>query len=290
MFRSAPKPETITIAIQPTEASSEIASRAQQLEAFLESRVGVDIKIYVPTAYASVVEAVRFGNAQVAFMSAWPAAIANKLAGAEIVLAEVREVVIGEDKRNEPFYFSYWVVHKDSPFNSLSELRGKKVCFPSQISTSGYVFPVARLVELGLITTPEGGEANPSDFFGEVVFGGGYGQCWTALSVGQADVAVIAGDVSETLYRTVIDGTRVLEQQGPIPSHAVVFSKDFKDPLRTKLIDALQELGSPDLRDMMRKFISGIFVNFKTTTTSEHLAGLQEALDLSGFKFTERLG
>src|SRR3989304_1103072 len=74
-----------------------------------------------------------------------PAVLARKHAGAELALAEVRDVVIGEEKVERPFYFSYWVVPKDSPYTSLQDLKGKRVAFPSPLSTSGYVFPMARL-------------------------------------------------------------------------------------------------------------------------------------------------
>ena len=132
--------------------------------------------------------------------------------GAEVVLAEIREVSIGDEKTEEPFYFSYWVVPKDSPYASLEDLRGKKVAFPSQLSTSGYVAPLARLVELGLVEQPEeGNAADPSDFFGEVIYAGGYSQAWEALKAGQVDVAIIAGDVPADLYDEVLvrdDGAR----------------------------------------------------------------------------------
>ena len=282
-------PSKLVIAIQPTEAASEIAPRAKQLEEFLEARVGVDVEIYVPTSYAAVVEAIRFGNADVAFMSAWPSYLANRLAGAEVLLAEVREVTIDLEKRNEPFYFSYWVVPKNSPVSSLDELRGAKACFPSPISTSGYVFPVAKMVELGLIPRPGNGEADPRAFFGEVVYAGGYGQCWASLKAEQVDVSIIAGDVSEKLYNEVRANTKVLQEQGPVPSHAVVFGPGLREPMKSKLIDALLESDDTALRDTMRKLVSGIFVSFKATTTAEHIAGLQKALELTNLKFTERL-
>lgn len=280
----------IVLAVQPTEGVSDILGRAKQIESFLESRVGADIEIYIPTTYAAVIEAIRFGNAHAAFMSAWPSYLANKLASAEVVLAEVREVIIDQEKREEPFYFSYYVVSRDKPYSSLAELRGKILTVPSPFSTSGYVVPLARLVELGLIPKPVTGEADPRKFFGDVIFAGGYAQAWQALRLGQADVAVIAGDVSEKLYREVLENTRIIEKQGPIPSHAVVFGKELSEPLRTKLIDALIELGEQEHRELMRQFVSAIFVGFKRTTTEEHLAGLMQSLELTKLKFTERIG
>ncbi len=280
---------TLVIAVQPTATQEELSGQASELEGFIEDRVDADVVLRFPTSYAGVIEALRFGHADAAFMGAWPAALANQHAEAEVVLAEVREVIIGEEKTEEPFYFSYWVVAQDSPYLSIEDLRGKKVAFPSQISTSGYVAPMARLLELGLISTEQGETPDPNEFFSETFFAGGYSQAWEALKAGQVDASIIAGDVPEELYREVLANTRVIEQQGPIPSHAVVFSKELKDPLRTDLLEALMELGDPDHRDLMRRFVSGIFVRFEPATTDEHLSSLIEYLDATGFAFTEQI-
>ena len=282
--------QQLVIAVQPTATQEELSAQAGELEAFLEDRVEADIEIRFPTSFGGVIESLDFGHANAAFMSAWPASLANKRAEAEVVLAEIREVSIGDQKAEEPFYFSYWVVPKDSPYNSLEELRGKKAAFPSQLSTSGYVAPLAKLVELGLVQQPEEDKAvNPEEFFGEVLFAGGYSQGWEALKAGQVDVAIIAGDVPAELYDKVLGATKVLEEQGPIPSHAVVFSKDFEDPLRTQLKEALLELGAEEHRELMRKFVSGIFVSFEETTTDEHLASLNDFLDETNVAFQETL-
>jgi phosphonate transport system substrate-binding protein len=286
-----PTEEKVVVAIQPTGTPEAVREASIELEKFLEQRLGVDVEIYVPTTYAAVVESLRFDHADVGFMSAWPSFLASKLAGGEIALAELREVVIGQENRNETFYFSYWVVMNESPYTQLDQLRGKRVCFPSLLSTSGYVAPLAKLVELGFVLRPESGkEADPKQFFSEVSFAGGYTQCWEALRSGHADVMVIAGDVPEKLYREVLAKTKILEQQGPIPSHSVVFSKDLKEPLRSRLIQALLDLGNPDHRPLMRKFISGIFVGFVETNTERHLASLQKYLEETGLKFSEKYG
>ncbi len=174
----------LVVAIQPSVSSDEMLKKAQPLEKFLRDGLGgkTDVQIYVPSSFAAVLEYLRFGHAQVAFMSAWPAQLAVQLAGAEVALAEVREVIHGTKK-------------VEAPYQNLQALKGKTACFLSPISTSGYVAPMGRLVELNLIPTPEGREGDPKAFFKEVLFGGGYGQCVQALKQGQVDVIVIAGDV-----------------------------------------------------------------------------------------------
>ena len=281
------QPQTLVIAIQPTSTPEQLSAQATELEQFLEAQLpGIDVRLKFPTSYAGAIESLRFGHAQAAFMSAWPAVLAHQHAGADVVLAEVREVTVDETTTEAPSYYSYWIVRKDSLVANLRGLQGRKAAFPSQLSTSGYVAPLARLVELGLVNRQDG-PADPKQFFGEVVFAGGYAQAWEALKAGQVDVTVIAGDVPEALYRKVLANTRVLEQQGPIPSHAVVFSKDLQDPLRMQLVNALLQLNDPAHRGLMRKFVSGIFVRFAPATTEQHLGTLHRLLDLTGLEYTE---
>jgi phosphonate transport system substrate-binding protein len=279
----------LVIAVQPTSTPEQLTADAKELREFLSKRLNREVEIVFPMTYAGVVEALRFGHAQAAFMSAWPAQLAVKHAKADVALAEVREVVIGQQKKAETFYFSYWVVAKDSPVERLEQLRGKRAVFPSPLSTSGYVAPLARLVELGLVPRQPGKEADPKAFFGDVRFAGGYAQGWEALKAKQADVTVIAGDVSEKLYREVLAGTKVIEQQGPIPSHAVLFARDLDQAAKTQLRDALLDLGMPEHRGLMRKFISGIFVGFKPTTAEQHLGALDKFLGQTELAFVERL-
>ncbi|MER3419298.1 MAG: phosphate/phosphite/phosphonate ABC transporter substrate-binding protein [Chloroflexota bacterium] len=280
--------DKLVIAVQPTGTPEQLSADAKQIEQFLSQRLNRPVELVFPTSYAGVIEALRFGHAHAAFMSAWPLALAQKHAGAEIALAEIREVVIGDQKTEAPYYYSYWIVRKDSPYQKLEELRGKRAALPSQLSTSGYVAPVARLVELGLLPQ-DGKEADPKRFFGEVIYAGGYAQSWEALKAGQVDVTVIAGDVSESLYREVLANSRVIEQQGPVPSHGVAFARHLDQQSRAELRAALLELGQPENHPLMRKFISGIFVRFQPTTTEEHLGALNRYLDLTQSPFTERL-
>ncbi len=290
-FKPALAQQKLIVAIQPTLASDEMLKKAKPLEKFLNKSLGnnIEVQVYVPSSYAAVVESLRFGHAHVAFMSAWPAQLAVQRGGAEVALAEIRQVIHGSEKVEAPHYYSYWIVPAQSPHENLKSLKGKSACFSSPISTSGFVAPMGRLAELNLIDTPEGKEADPKTFFKEVLFGGGYSQCWQALKQGQVDVTIIAGDVPEKLYKEVLASTRVIEQQGPIPSHAVVLSKELSQPLRSQVIGAISQLGDPEHRGLMRSFISSIFVGFKPTNAVEHLGSLTRYLKLARLKYTERL-
>ncbi len=288
---SLPQKQKIVVAIQPTFAVAEMLEKAKPLERFLEERLrDVDVEVYVPLSQAGVIEALRFGHAHVAFMGPWAAQLAVEMAGAELALAEVREVIVDDQKTEATYYYSYWVVPPASPYTSLAELRGKRACFPSPVSGSGYVGPMGRLVEAKLLHRADGREVDPQQFFGQVLFAGGYGQCWQAMQGGQVDVTVIAGDVPARLYNTVLENSRVIDKQGPMPSHAVLVSKELREPLRSRVVEAIAALGAADHRELMRTFISGIFVGFERSSAEKHLAAFQRYLNLTGLRFTERIG
>ena len=291
---------TVALAVQPAEAVADLTAKSEELRAFLEKETGFDVKVFVPTSPAAVVEALGLGtlgsgNADFALMGALPALVAtlNELAGAaEISLAEVREVADDGKTVEATYYYSYYIVLKDSPISRLEDLRGKKVAFTIPLSTSGFLFPAAELVRKGLVSAPAPGQVFAADdlrkkleteFFKEAVFAGGYAQAWEALKRGQVDAAVIAGDVSKSLYDEVLAGSKVLTKQGPVPSHVLVARKDLDPAVKAKVEDAFLRGGQPEQRDMMRKFVSAIFVRFQPTTWGEHFKGLNEAVGLTGY-------
>jgi phosphonate transport system substrate-binding protein len=207
------RPKRLVIVVNPI-PRDRVAAEAKELEEFLEKRLGIDVEVYFPLNVAATVETLRFGHAHVALgIGALPAALALSVADVEMLLAEVREVIIDDKMVEAPYYYSYWIVRKDSPYQRLEDLRGKRACFSSELSTSGYIFPMYRLVQLGILKPP----VDPKQFFGEVVFGGGYAQCWEALKNGHVDVTIMAGDVPARLYWEAMNGSRPLERQGPYP-------------------------------------------------------------------------
>jgi len=278
LYLTRPPVEKLVIVVNPI-PRERVASEAVELERFLEERLGVDVEIYFPTSVAAIVEALRFGHAHVALgVGSLPAALALYVADVEMPLVEVREVIIDGVAEQAPYYYSYWIVLKDSPYTSLGQLRGRRACFPSELSTSGYIFPMYRLVQLGLLESP----VDPKRFFSEVVFAGGYAQCWEALKRGHVDVTIMAGDVPVDLYWEAINNSRIIESQGPVPAHVVLVSKKLPDDFKRRIVEALKELNNRP--DLMRKFVSAIFVKFEERSVEEHLGPLMEALEGTGLK------
>lgn len=269
---SLAQPQTLTVAFLPQENPERLLPNAKVLSEFLSQQLGMPVKTYIPTDYAAVVEALRAGHAQVALLSAWPYLLASRLGGARIILAEVR--------RGKTYYYSQWYTTVDSGVNRLSDLRGKAVAFTSPSSTSGYLFPMARLVEEGLLSQG----ADPKAFFKEALFAGGYEQALKALARGQV-VAAAASDYAFGLYLSPEEQKRikVITRQGPVPTHGVAVRGDLPSDLVERIKEAFLKLNRPENLKVLKQLYGAEAL--VEVTHDQHVSALQKAADLTGFQF-----
>ncbi|MEM4510131.1 MAG: phosphate/phosphite/phosphonate ABC transporter substrate-binding protein [Pyrobaculum sp.] len=282
--------EKLVFVVNPGVMDRVTVREAEELRKFLEERLGVPVEIYYPTAVPALVEALKFKHAHVALgVGTLVSAIAMKEAEVDMLLVEYRDVVVDDKRVVAPFYYSYFIVLKESPYQTLDELKGKRACFPSETSVSGFVMPMKFLYDNGYIDAA--GIKRPRDLaeklFGEVIFGGGYAQCWEALRTGRVDVTVMAGDVALSLYYEAMNNSRVLRTRdgklavaGPNPSHTVLVRKDLPPELKKKIRDVLLELNQ--MPELMKKYVSAIFVKFEERDPIEHLGPLIKALTQLG--------
>jgi phosphonate transport system substrate-binding protein len=263
------KIEKLIFAFQPQANPQGLSPNVDKLSKYLGDQIGVETKVFLPQTYAAVVEALRAKNADVAYFSGWPYLIAHREANAEILVAEVRE--------GNPYYYSHWYVRSGSGVEELADLRGKDASFTSPTSTSGYLFPTAKLVEEGLL---ESGE-DPAKFFGNVIFAGGYQQSLMALVNGKVDAAA-ASNYAFDLYLSDEQKEQVetLTRQGPVPTHCVAVRGGLPDDLKEKIREALLSLNEPENRELLESVYGA--EKFVPRTHEEHVTALEKALKLAG--------
>jgi phosphonate transport system substrate-binding protein len=207
--QGAEKLEELTVAFMPQEDPQVILGKAENLANYLSQELGMKVKVYVPLSYAATVEAIAQNHAQVAFFSAWPAYLARREVekrGANIfpIAAELRPEILELNPESPvegqlvPGYNSHFYTKTGSGINTLADLAGKRVAFTSPTSTSGYLMPVAKLVEENII----GSVDDLKGFFSEIRFAGGYQQALIALANGDVDVAA-ASDYAYYRYLTL---------------------------------------------------------------------------------------
>ena len=234
-------PERLVISLTPEAAPIELELDAEGLAAFLSAQLGRPVVARVDADYTGTVEAMRAGHAHVAFLSPLASALAFEVAGARMILAEVRE--------GRPYYRARYWVRQDSGLNSLDELRGQTVAYNDPLSASGYLFPVAKLIEAGLIDDAD----DIHNFFGRVYFAGGTELSLRALVNGFVDAAAVSM-YGPAVFLSADEREQLtyIAEHGPIPNHGIAVAGDLPDELVEELTRALLKLNEPEHNHILR--------------------------------------
>ena len=267
-----PQVTKLVFAFQPQENPEALSPNANQLAAFLQERIGLPCEVFLPTSYAAVVEALRGQNADVAYFSGWPYLMAHRMADVELLVAETRA--------GQPFYYSQWYVLADSAIQTTADLKGKHIAFTSPTSTSGYLFPLAKVIQDGHLKTGE----DPKSFFGEVLFAGGYEQALKALVHGKVEAAA-ASDYAFARYLSPEEQAklRVLVKQGPVPTHGIGVRKALPEPLKAKIKAAFLELNKDEHKALLKSVYGA--EQLVERSHDEHVQALDAAQKAVGADF-----
>jgi phosphonate transport system substrate-binding protein len=256
--------DTLTIGFIPVEKADELTSKAQALEKFLENRLNVDVEIVVPTNYETIIEGMRFGHIDAAFMDTGPAWITHQRTGAEVVMAEL---VAGKVN----YQATVWTLADNDSINTLEDTVGKRVAFTSITGSSGFVRPMGTLVTDGYIAI-EGNdivalESALAKNFESYTFAGGYKAALQLLLNGNVDVA-FGSDIAPQKYLEPEDQAklRVVTTIGPVPSHVFMVNADMSESTRNALVDSLIELNYDDNNEILQN-LYGAEALVPTTTT-----------------------
>jgi len=267
--------DTITIGFIPVEKADELTSKAQALETFLENELGVDVEIVVPTNYETIIEGMRFGHIDAAFMDTGPAWITHQRTGAEAVMAEL---VAGKVN----YQATVWTLADNDSINSLEDTVGKKVAFTSITGSSGFVRPMGTLVTEGHVVI-EGDdivalESALANNFESYTFAGGYKAALQLLLNEKVDVA-FGSDIAPQKYLELEDQVKLrpVTTIGPVPSHVFMVSPDMSESTENALVDALIQLNYDENNHILTDLYGAEAL--VPTTTTMHIGEFGDFID-----------
>lgn len=175
----------ITLMAIPTQGARNFEERMKKLGDLLSQESGLTVELQVGTNYAAVVEALRFGKIDGAYLGPFTYVVANAQTGAQ--------AIITQSIKGKPYYYSYLIVPRDSPIHEikdaqgLASLKGKKFAFGDPGSTSSSLIPRLALKNAGI--DPEKDiQAN---------FTGGHDKVLLAVANGQAEIGAIDSAIFE---------------------------------------------------------------------------------------------
>ncbi|MCA0407169.1 MAG: phosphate/phosphite/phosphonate ABC transporter substrate-binding protein [Proteobacteria bacterium] len=216
-------PSTLVWAYTPVEDPAVYANIFKPFTDHLEKCVGKRTVYYPVQSNAAEIEAMRSGRLHFAGFSTGPTGFAVNLAGAVPFAAKG----LGTEVRG---YNLLAIVKASSPYQKVSDLKGKKVAHTSPSSNSGNLAPRVLFPELGLKTD--------DDY--KPVMSGGHDKSVLGVVSGDYDMAAVASDVFDRMVtRGTIKGEdiRIIYRSPVFPTSSFAHAHDLKPELAKKLTE-----------------------------------------------------
>ena len=262
--------QKIIIAMEPDKDPDAMLEDRVALEGYLTQTTGKPVEAMVPISSAVIYEGLRNGSIDVAYLSA--------TAAAKLVENDVIDILLAELINGQPSYLSYWITLKDAAYQGIEDLKGQPIAFSSRTSTSGFLIPVWDLYSQGLVDL----ESGPEGFFGEgnVFYGVGYVSAVERVLDGSAEAAAVSYyvlDKDKHLSAEQRARLRMLDSQGPVPSHVVVVRRGLSETDTALVEEALLKMNQNAVE--LRNRIFG--AELTPADTISHLRTTREALKIS---------
>ncbi|CFO68577.1 phosphonate ABC transporter substrate-binding protein [Bordetella pertussis] len=166
------------------------------------------------------------------------------------------------------------IVKKDSPYQKLTDLKGKKLAHTAPSSNSGHMAPVALFPKEGL--TPD------KDY--KVIFSGKHDQSVMGVNSGDYDAAAVASDVFKRMAergQVKEEDFRVIYRSEKFPTSSFAYAHDLEPAFRDKMLKCFYDYRFPD---EMKKAFDGAD-RFYPVTYQKDWAIVREVAESGGEKF-----
>jgi len=171
--------------------------------------------------YAEINDLVKKGEVDVAFVCGGPYVDGHKEFGMELLTAPVAY--------GDMVYYSYIIVSKESPVNSLEELRGKSFAFTDPLSNTGKLVPTYMLAKINF---------TPESFFKRYDYTHGHDKSIKAVATGIVDGAAVDSLIWEYANRTnpeFTSKTKIIIKSPPYGIPPVVVRHGLDSELKERL-------------------------------------------------------
>ena len=290
---------TLVIAYEIKDNLDNIDSNPQVFAEYLSEKLNYDISLFSVDSEGAMVEALRFGNADIALMDAGAAWVGWQQYGLEVLAADLN--VDGRTYYNA----NAWVksdsdvasAHLDD--NSLTDpfalLSGKTSCHTGWLKSVGMLLPMGYLIGLGYANII--GDPNDVETIRNTIHGFfdsnssipdtgtpyyGYSGALKCLSEGKGDVAFLEENSVDILCNNEVSSLNqewcldieeytALPAFGKSPSHPVMYNPNFLDSeITSKITNVLIEMSSdPEATNILENILNT--PGFIATNTSVHL-------------------
>ena len=243
--------KSLSIGILPEMNIFKQRARFEGVATFLSARMGIEVKLKMLT-YGNVIEKMKTGEVDGAFLGSFVGALAISQLGAEPLARPI-------NMDGTSTYEGLIIARKDSNIRTIESMKGKSLALVEE-TTAGFVFPLAWFRQHGI--------TDLKTYFGEQIISGSHDRAIALVLNGKADI----GAVKSTVYKNMSEWQpriknelMVLANSPSVPSNGFCVSKDLSQEQKQELKDLLLNMrGYPDGRKSLEKLGAKRFVETGT--------------------------
>lgn len=238
---SAPGGEdgVFTIAYAPNESNTEAADARNGLADDLSAVLGCEVEEIQASDYNAIIEALRTGKAEMAYMGSQALALGVERTNLEPIVMKAED---GDPEK--AIYHSVLITSSaNEDINSIEDIKGKTMAFVDPDSTSGNLVPTAEIIQAFPDEDLNSDKLHTNgDFFEAVSFSGSHQAGLQAVIKGDVDVVPISDQIlaSEIANGNAAEGdVKIIHESAAIPAEAVVVAEHVDQATRDKLVEFL---------------------------------------------------
>lgn len=228
-----------TIAYAPNESNTEAADARNGLAEDLGAVLGCEVEEIQASDYNAIIEALRTGSADMAYMGSQALALGVERTGLEPIVMKAED---GDPEK--AIYHSVFITNAaNTDINSIEDIKGRTMAFVDPDSTSGNLVPTAEIIQAFPDDNLNSDMLHTNgDFFEAVSFSGSHQAGLQAVVKGDVDVAPISDQI---LASEIANGNakesdvKIIHESGAIPAEAMVVAEHVDQATRDKLTEFL---------------------------------------------------
>ncbi len=243
---SAQAMDDLKMALIPAEDSRAMLKQSQVLIDQLSEKLGVKVEGFVATDYNGVIEALRAGHVDIAYLGPF-----SYVKAAEI--ADVEAFAVAETASAGSVAYHSQIIASTSAkdINDLKDLQGKNFAFVSPTSTSGYIVPMVGLKKAGI---------EPREYFQNVIYTGAHDANILAVKNNRVDAATVADRIIDSAVAKGMiskDEYKVLWRSDSIPESPMVWRKALPEADKQKIKEAFLAIKGVEFGDqgMVNRYV-----------------------------------
>jgi phosphonate transport system substrate-binding protein len=231
-FQAAEDKPLLRGAVSAMISPRETFSLYRDILLYVSDQLDMELEFVQRKTYAEVNELLGKGDIDLAFLCSGPYVRGRDRHGFRLLAAPI---VDGDHN-----YYSYLIVHRDSPYSSLEDLQGKSFAFTDPDSNTGRLVPSYWVRTLG---------SDPEDYFSRIIFTYGHDNSIMAVARGLVDAAAVDSliwDYYDRFGSEITAQTRIIKQSEPYGMPPLVLSPEVDPGLSFKLEQVLLEMHADD--------------------------------------------